>query len=347
MKVTSESNKLLPQLDPTAGKEFFSYLGAANALATFLCSPLLGFWMNHVSSIRIPIIVSLTVFCGSSALYSSLPFIDFGVKYWMLTARFLLGAASAHITICRNYIVSATKDDERTFAISMGALAQVSGFIAGPFLQAALTNLGEDGRFNMYTAPGWINLVLGVVNMIIFLPCIFKDHKVDKPFDGNEILTEVEGMSAQQHFLAWKMIFCYFIVSLNVVILESLSTPITMDQFAFSKEEALKWNGILIGIGALISCMMFCFLPRICKIFNEVDVLIIGGFVMLAIGKFLYVPFRSGTPQIAGYRTVSMANGRNLKEEIFGCPISQRWCKWTPRLGIPEYVIGFFFAVIG
>lgn len=30
----------------------------------------------------------------------------------------------------------------------------------------------------MYTAPGWINSAMGVFNIILFLPCCFKQHKI-------------------------------------------------------------------------------------------------------------------------------------------------------------------------
>ena len=64
----------------------------------------------------------------------------------------------------------------------MVSLAQVLGFVIGPALQAAVTPLGSKGFtiFNgllvidMYTASSWINVLLGVVNFILFFPFIFK-----------------------------------------------------------------------------------------------------------------------------------------------------------------------------
>lgn len=31
---------------------------------------------------------------------------------------------------------------------------------------------------NMYTAAGWINVVLGVINFVLFLPRFFKERKI-------------------------------------------------------------------------------------------------------------------------------------------------------------------------
>lgn len=69
-------------------------------------------------------------------------------------------------------------------------------------------------------------------------------------------------------------------------------------QFAFSPKETLKWNSILVGIGAFISCIIFCLLPRVSKIFREIDILIWGGFALAVIGKLIYIPYRLDTPKI-------------------------------------------------
>jgi hypothetical protein len=53
-------------------------------------------------------------------------------------------------------------------------------------LQAAVTPLGDKGvplipgilTFNMYTATGWINVLLGVFNCILFLPSVFRERRI-------------------------------------------------------------------------------------------------------------------------------------------------------------------------
>lgn len=267
-----------------------------------------------------------------------------------------MGAASANIAVCRSYIAAATKFDERTFALSMASLAQVGGFIVGPLLQAAFTLLGEGVHvFNtfplsMYTAPGWINVLFGAVNIIIFMPRLFQDHNIaireQMMLQGKQNAKETWKSMKVDHLLAWSLIFSYFIVSFNLVILESLGTPLTMDQFAFTKKETLKWNGILIGVGALLSCVIFCLLPRLCRILKEIDILIWGGLLIMALGKFLYIPFRSEIPLLRFSLNNTIFNGTEV--ESVGCPVyDQPWCEWTPGLGIPEFVIGYFMGVIG
>jgi ceroid-lipofuscinosis MFS transporter 7 len=88
----------------------------------------------------------------------------------------------ANSALCRSYLSAATKLKERTNAVSMISLAQVLGFVFGPALQALVTPLGDEGftafsgriHLNMYTASGWINVLLGIINIVILLPFIFK-----------------------------------------------------------------------------------------------------------------------------------------------------------------------------
>lgn len=56
--------------------------------------------------------------------------------------------------------------------------------MVGPGLQAAVTPLGDHGvtvmmlPVNMYTAAGWINVIMGIFNFIFLLPWNFKEHKI-------------------------------------------------------------------------------------------------------------------------------------------------------------------------
>lgn len=160
------------------------WIVAANPIGQMIFSPIFGYWSNKTLSIRMPLIVSMAVFSISSALYSSLDLIDNNVKWWMFASRLIVGISSANIAVCRSYISAATTLKERTKSVSIMSFAQVLGFVIGPALQAAVTPLGPHGflflntfHINMYTASGWINVLLGLLNFILFLPCFFKGKK--------------------------------------------------------------------------------------------------------------------------------------------------------------------------
>jgi hypothetical protein len=153
-----------------------------------------------------------------------------------------------------------------------------------------------------------------------------------------------------------------------------------MDLFALTKEQTMNYNSILVAIGALLSCAIFCLLPYFAKKIKEIDILIWGGLLIMCVGKFVYIPFRSELPVLKFLPNETWVNGtgfnlttdimfnattlnatygidvslaynatlKNETEEIVGCPVAtQPWCAWTPGLGIPEYIVGYFFGVIG
>lgn len=176
-----------------------------------------------------PLLVSMAVFCLSSALYSSLDLIKDDVKYWMFIARFFVGVSSANIAVCRSYVSAATTLKERTNSVSMMSLAQVLGFVIGPALQAAVTPLGTEGylfmgfTINMYTASGWANVLLGVINFFMFLPCFFKDRRVaareQMILQGKTTEKEAWKSFKPDYATSWTLILSFFVIVFNFVLL--------------------------------------------------------------------------------------------------------------------------------
>lgn len=83
----------------------------------------------------------------------------------------------ANVAVARAYLSAATREEERTRAVSAVSLAQVLGFVAGPALQAAAAPLGTSDssglRFDMYSAPGLLNAALGLINLLLLMPGCF------------------------------------------------------------------------------------------------------------------------------------------------------------------------------
>ncbi|XP_053953843.1 major facilitator superfamily domain-containing protein 8 [Anastrepha ludens] len=356
----------LNKLDPHAGKEFMGLIVAANPLGQMIFSPLFGWWSNKLASIRLPLLCSLALFTFASGLYSALEMRPDNVKYWMLTARFLIGVSSANIAVCRSYLSAATRLSERTKAVSMVSLAQVLGFIVGPGLQTAVTPLGNTGYtffwgalvFNMYTACGWINVIMSIGNFIMFLPGLFEEHKIA----AREIMIR-QGKSSERetwkaikpdYVSAWTLIMAFFVLVFNFVLLETLGTSLTMDQFAWSNHDALYYMGILMSVGAIVALVTFVAINPLCKIFPEHYVLIWGGFSLMVLGRVLYIPWGDGPPITAEVYNVTIPLTGNAtidlgpNDEIFlGCPKTQPWCERTPALTLTQFIIGYAFTSIG
>ncbi|XP_036325798.1 major facilitator superfamily domain-containing protein 8-like isoform X1 [Rhagoletis pomonella] len=356
----------LNKLDPHAGKEFMGLIVAANPLGQMIFSPLFGWWSNKIGTIRLPLLCSIVLFTVASGLYSSLEMRPDNVKYWMLISRFLIGVSSSNIAVCRSYLSAATRLSERTKAVSMVSLAQVLGFIVGPGMQTAVTPLGNDGYsllsgffvFNMYTACGWINVIMSIGNFIMFLPGLFEEHKIA----AREIMIK-QGKSSERetwkaikpdYVSAWTLIMAFFVLVFNFVLLETLGTSLTMDQFAWSNHEALYYMGILMSVGAIVSLVTFVAINPLCKMFPEHYVLIWGGFSLMVLGRVLYIPWGDSPPTIAEVYNVTIPLTGNATidlspdDDIFlGCPSTQPWCERTPALTLTQFIIGYAFTSIG
>ncbi|GLV43714.1 Cln7 [Carabus blaptoides fortunei] len=300
----------LDKLDPTAGKEFMGYVVAANPFAQMLFSPLVGWWGNKLGSIRLPLLLALTIFSVASGIYSSLELFSSYRKYWMLGARFLVGVSSANIAVCRSYLSAATKISERTGAVSMVSLAQVLGFVIGPALQAAVVPLGDIGvwlvpnklKLDMYTAAGWINVIMGVLNFCMFLPAVFKEHRIAAKeammLQGKVSEEDTWKANKPDYLSSWTLIVAFFVLVFNFMLLETLGTSLTMDQFAWTKSEALYHMGVLMSVGAFAACATFVGINPLCKYFPERKVMLWGGFFFMVIGRALYIPWGNGPPVI-------------------------------------------------
>uniref|UniRef100_A0A6M2DTX9 Putative transporter/transmembrane protein n=1 Tax=Xenopsylla cheopis TaxID=163159 RepID=A0A6M2DTX9_XENCH len=353
----------LDKLDPTAGKEFMGLIVAANPLAQMLCSPLAGWWGNKASSSRGPWMRSLILFTFASILYSILEVFPDNRKYWMLFSRFLVGVSSSSIAVCRAYVSAATRESERTGAVSVISLAQVLGFIVGPALQSAVTPLGDNngelGRLglpglDMYTACGWINAVLAIFNCLLFLPCIFTERKIA----AKEAMV-LQGMDNEKqawksiktnHIAAWSLIAAFFVLVFNFVLLETLGTSLTMDQFAWTKSQALYYMGVVMSVGAVVACVTFAAIGPLCKIFEERKVLLWGGFFLMVLGRAVYLPYSNQKLTIMDdedvYMNSTFLNG-TLNAEPVGCPRDQEWCLYTPAMTIEQFLFGYALTAIG
>lgn len=64
--------------------------------------------------------------------------------------------------------------------------------------------------------------------------------------------------------LPYGMIFILYTYQF-CLLLHSLGTSLTMDQFAWTKAEALYYMGILMSVGAVVACVTFAVIKPLCK----------------------------------------------------------------------------------
>lgn len=140
------------------------------------------------------------------------------------------------------------------------------------------------------------------------------------------------------------------LINTKYFLLETLGSSLTMDQFAWTKSEALYYVGVLMSVGAFIACIAFSLISTLSKRYKESNVLIWGGFFMMVVGRLIFIPYRDEYPRLAAEREFVMENGTigfygDGDEQILGCPVaSQPWCATTPVLGFPEFIIGYILS---
>uniref|UniRef100_A0A2A4K6B2 Major facilitator superfamily (MFS) profile domain-containing protein n=1 Tax=Heliothis virescens TaxID=7102 RepID=A0A2A4K6B2_HELVI len=338
-------------LEPGAQKEVLGLAVGANPLGQLMFSPLLGLWANRAGSARAPLLATLALFVLASVLYAELHLTRPYAKYWMVFARFLVGVSSANIAVARSYLSAATLVEERTRAVAVVSLAQVLGFVVGPALQAAAAPLGPGApydqsallRLDMYTAAGWINAVLGLFNFLLFMPCCFKERKIAarEAMIAQGADNEKEALKALKPdpVSSWTLVAAFFVLVFNFVLLETLATMLTMDQFAWSKRQALEYMGALMSGGAVLACLTFALIGPLTRLFEERALLLWGGFLLTGLASVLCIPWGPGPPPLAPVGAAEAGGG---------CPQeTQPWCAESRGLTLAQFLAGYACVSVG
>ncbi|XP_050563426.1 major facilitator superfamily domain-containing protein 8 [Spodoptera frugiperda] len=345
----------LDKLEPGARKEVLGLAVGAHPLGQLVFSPLLGLWANRAGSARAPLLATLALFVLASVLYAELHLTRPYAKYWMVFARFLVGVSSANIAVARSYLSAATLVGERTRAVAVVSLAQVLGFVVGPALQAAVAPLGPGSpypppgdfssplRLDMYTGAGWINAALGFINLLLFLPWCFKERKIAarEAMIAQGTDNEKEALKALKPDLvsSWTLVAAFFVLVFNFVLLETLATVLTMDQFAWTKREALEYMGALMSAGAVLACITFALIGPLTRFFEERALLLWGGFLLTGLASVLCIPWGPAPPPLAP---------ANATEAGGGCPqATQPWCATSRGLTLPQFLAGYACVSVG
>ncbi|KAE8630386.1 hypothetical protein XENTR_v10000804 [Xenopus tropicalis] len=261
----------LQKVDQSADASFLGWVIASFSLGQMVASPLFGLWSNHRPR-REPLVVSITILVAASCLYAYVQVPASHNKYYMLLARTLVGFGSGNVAVVRSYVAGATSLSERTGAMANISAFQAIGFILGPAFQAGLSMIGENGvtigaiylQVNMYTAPALMGALLGIGNIILIF-AVFREHRVDdlgihvSSINSESEVTDVEkaneGSIDQIAVISSNILF--FVVLFVFAIFETISTPLTMDMYAWTRTQAVFYNGIILAAVGVESVIVF------------------------------------------------------------------------------------------
>ncbi|KAF5898163.1 major facilitator superfamily domain-containing protein 8 isoform X1, partial [Clarias magur] len=359
----------LEKIDRSADASFLGWVVAAYSLGQMVASPLFGLWSNYRPR-KEPLVCSIVINVAANVYYTYVYLPPSHNKYHMLLARAFVGFGAGNVAVVRSYVAGATSLKERTSAMANMSACQALGFILGPALQAGLSFIGEIGfsvdvirlRFDMYTAPALLAACFGIVNILLVF-FVLGEHSVDD--HGNQIRAinysseeqelveppEVEGSIDQVAVVTSNILF--FIILFIFAVFETISTPLSMDMFAWTRKDAVLYNGIILAAIGFESIIVFLAVKLISLRFGDRPVLL-AGLIIIFIGFFILLPWGNRYPKIqwADLQNNSMpalvrSSVSNSTVEPTGCPSDQIWCQFTPAIHLAQYLTSDILIGVG
>ncbi|XP_071975492.1 major facilitator superfamily domain-containing protein 8 isoform X2 [Engystomops pustulosus] len=362
----------LQKIDPSADTSFLGWVIASYSLGQMVASPLFGLWSNHRPR-REPLVVSISILIAASCFYAYVHVPASHNKYYMLSARALVGFGSGNVAVVRSYVAGATSLSERTSAMANISAFQALGFILGPAIQAIFTLIGEVGvtfkaidlQVNMYTAPSLMGALLGVVNIVLIF-VIFREHRVDDHgrhlasinYDSEGMALTNDNEEPVDQIAVVSSNFLFFIILFIFAIFETISTPLTMDMYAWSRTQAVFYNGIILASIGVESIIVFIAVKIISKKTGE-RILLLGGLATIWVGFFILLPWGNRYPSIqwrdiqnttnhnSTFLVSSLSTSGNQTVEPTGCPATQSWCFYTPIVHLAQYITSDILIGLG
>lgn len=371
--------------DNKANTTFFGVVVAAYSLGQLIASPVFGFWSDKRPTHE-PLLVSLIITVLTNLLYSyGQAFPHESGQYVLIVSRALVGFGAGNAAVARSYVSAATTESERTGAFAGISASQAIGFILGPVLALAFVPLGNTGvywsairfHFNIYTGPGYLSALLAVINILLVI-FVFKDRKLitanfkkmktfaRKHNDSTNVTLSYPGVNNDNirtgekydRIAAYVCVVLFFAVLFVLAVYETIVTPYSMDEFAWTKTKAILYNNILFGGLAVLAIVTFIALKFVTKFIDERTVLMVG-LILSAIGFFAMIPMGNEPPNIG----ISVVNPLvdNLTETPnymyiplenatipFGCRYPNlKWCRSVPRLLLVQYIVGMVLLAVG
>ncbi|XP_042237119.1 major facilitator superfamily domain-containing protein 8-like isoform X2 [Homarus americanus] len=364
------------ELVPTAKKISLGWVSAASPLGQMLAAPLLGLCANKTGKIKpfciFTVLLSLFGNIMYALLYAFKGLGEWAPYYALVFCRFIIGISQAVGTLCRIYLSSSTTTEECTSSLSMLSAFMSGGIVVGP------KNIpsGVDWFvWNKYTASALLSAAMCFICLLLLSPCIFQEYNIAAKKRNllKESRKEDEGMKLPKpdYLGLGGIFFSRFGLLFIGVLVETLMTPMVMDEYAWTENRAMVIMGISTSVISLLNVFTYGITAVIVKKFDERLVMILGGFLPATVGMFLFLPWGNGVipMQKCDLDNVTMsttteattdviqlydANYPSVKTILFsdndpsdctpGCPQSQVWCTYTPQLPEAQLFVAFFIA---
>ncbi|RMB99544.1 hypothetical protein DUI87_23797 [Hirundo rustica rustica] len=292
------------QIDPTADASFLGWIIASYSIGQMVASPLFGLWSNYRPR-REPLVISTAISVAANCLYAYVHLPHSHNKYYMLTARALVGFGAGNVAVVRSYIAGATSLTERTSAMANTSACQAVGFILGPGSDAL--NQNTEGSID-HIAVVALNILFFV---ILFVFAVFE--------------TIATPLTMDMYSWTRKEAVFYNGIILSTIGIESVIVFMMVKVLSKKTgERAILHAGLLIVLVGF-----FILLPWGKKLPNIQWQEIRNNSIPRTAPSEMLVPFWSLPDlQLPSNHTV----------EPVGCPVTQSWCLNTPMIYLAQYI---------
>ncbi|XP_068845917.1 major facilitator superfamily domain-containing protein 8 isoform X5 [Capricornis sumatraensis] len=317
----------LQKIDQTADASFLGWVIASYSLGQMVASPLFGLWSNYRPR-KEPLIVSIFISVAANCLYAYVHVPASHNKYYMLAARGLVGFGAGNVAVIRSYIAGATSLQERTSSMANTSACQALGFILGP--EHRVDDTGRQCKN--------IN---------------FEEASTDEVQVPQGNIDEVAVVATNVLFFVILFIFALF---------ETIVTPLTMDMYAWTREQAVLYDGIILAALGVEAVIIFMGIKLLSKKIGE-RALLLGGLIIIWVGFFVLLPWGNQFPKIQWEDlhnnsipnttfgeiiiTLWKSPREDHSEEPTGCPVEQAWCLYTPMIHLAQFLISAVLIGIG
>ncbi|XP_044537160.1 major facilitator superfamily domain-containing protein 8 isoform X6 [Gracilinanus agilis] len=154
----------------------------------------------------------------------------------------------------------------------------------------------------------------------------------------------------------------FFIILFIFALFETIATPLTMDMYAWTREQAVLYNGIILAALGVEAVIVFMGIKILSKRTGE-RMLLLGGFIIVFIGFFILLPWGNQFPKIqwedlhnntisdtsSGERVTYFwkLSAGNSSEGPTGCPVKQSWCLSTPMIHLAQFLVAAVLIGMG
>ncbi|KAF6095402.1 major facilitator superfamily domain containing 8 [Phyllostomus discolor] len=316
----------LQKIDETADASFLGWVIASFSLGQMVASPVFGLWSNYRPR-KEPLVVSIFISVVANCLYAYVHVPASHNKYYMLAARGLVGFGAGNVAVVRAYVAGATSLQERTSSMANISACQALGFILGP--EHRVDDSGRQCKNINYEEAS--------------------TDEVQVP-QGN--IDQVAVVTTNVLFFVVLFIFALF---------ETILTPLTMDMYAWTREQAVLYDGIILAALGVEAIVVFMGIKLLSKKVGE-RALLLGGLVVVCAGFFILLPWGSQLPKVQWEDLHNNSIPNTTFGEIVialwkspsdpsgaptGCPVEQAWCLYTPVIHLAQLLTSVVLIGIG